>query len=77
MFTVGPVHARDHGAGYSIAGVWNRPLGLQEDLIGCPFQDGTKKEGDSAPLDHLEALIGSEKCIFIIIFTITFSYLFI
>jgi len=42
MFTVGPVHDRDHSPGRSIAGVWNRPLGLQEGLIGCPYQDGTK-----------------------------------
>ena len=55
MFTVGPVHARDHGPGRSIAGVWNRPPGLQEGLIECPYQDGTKKEGASTPLCRLEA----------------------
>ena len=56
MSTVGPVHVRDHGPGYSIAGVQNRPQGIQEGLIGYPMQDGTKKEGASAPLGHLEAL---------------------
>ena len=61
MFTVGPVHAWDHGPGCSIAGVWNQPQGLQEGLIGCPHQDGTKMEGASAPLGHLEALRSDEK----------------
>jgi len=56
MFTVGPVDAWDHGLGCSIVGVWNWPQGLQEGLMGCPFQDGTKKEGASAFLNHLEAL---------------------
>ena len=55
MFTVGPVHARDHGPGCTIVGVWNRPQGLQKGLIGWPYQDGTKKEGASAPLGYLEA----------------------
>ena len=55
MFTVGPVHARDHGPGRSIAGIWNRPQGLQEGLIECPYQDGTKKEGANTPLGRLEA----------------------
>jgi len=61
MFIVGLVHAWDHGPGRSTAGVWNRPQGLQEGLIGCPFQDGTKKEGASAPLGHLEALRSDRK----------------
>jgi len=61
MFIVGHVHARDHGPGCSIVGVWNRPLGLQEDLIGCPYQDGTKEEGASAPLGRLEALRSDRK----------------
>ena len=61
MFTVGPVHARDHGPGCSIAGIWNRPQGLQEGLIGCPFQDGTSKEGASTPLGRLEALKSDRK----------------
>ena len=55
MFTVGLVHARDYDPGCSIAGVWNRPQGLQEGLMECPYQDGTKKEGASTPLSRLEA----------------------
>ena len=55
MFTVGPVPARDHGPGRSIACVWNRPQGLQEGLIECPYQVGTKKEEASTPLGRLEA----------------------
>ena len=54
-FTVGPVHARDHGPGRSVAGVQNRPQGVQEGLIGCPYQDGTRKEGASTLLGRLEA----------------------
>ena len=53
MFT-GPVHDRDHGPGRSVAGGRNRPKGVQEGLIGCPFQDNTK-EGASTPLGRLEA----------------------
>jgi len=56
MFTVSPVHSRDHGPGCSVTGVRNWPQSVQEGLIGCPFQDGTKKEGASTPLGHLEAL---------------------
>ena len=55
MFTVGPVHARDHGPGRSITGAQNQPQGVQEGLIECPYQDGTRKEGASTPLGHLEA----------------------
>ena len=50
MFTVGPVHARDHGLGRSVAGAQNWPQDVQEGLIGCPYQDGTKKEGANALL---------------------------
>jgi len=57
----GSVHARDHDPGCSIVGVWNRLQGLHEGLIGCPFQDGTKKEGASAPLGHLEAFRSNQK----------------
>ena len=57
MFTVGLVHALDHGPGRSIAGVWNRPQGLQESLIEYPYQDGTKKEGAKIPLGRLEVLV--------------------
>jgi len=60
MFTVGPVHAQDYGLVYSIACVRNRLQGVQEGLIGCPFQDGTK-EGASAPLGHLKALRSNQK----------------
>ena len=41
MFTVGPVHAQDHGLGRSVTGARNWPQGVQEGLIGCPYQDGT------------------------------------
>jgi len=53
MFTVGAVHTRDHDPGYSFAGGRNLPRGDREGLIGCPFQDGTQKEGASTPLDRL------------------------
>jgi len=56
MFTVGPVHTRDHDPGCSVAEGRNLPQGDQEGLIGCPFQDGTKKKGASTPLGHMEAL---------------------
>ena len=52
---MGPVHARDNNPGGPIADVWNRPQGLQEGLIECPYQDDTKKEGASTPLGRLEA----------------------
>ena len=61
MFTVGPVHALDHGLGHSIAGVRNRLQGQHEGLIGCPYQDGSKKEGASVPFGHLEALRSDRK----------------
>ena len=61
MFTVGPVHAWDHGPRRSIAGVWNWPQGLDNGLIVCPFQDGTKKEGTNAPLGHLKAFRSNRK----------------
>jgi len=35
MFTVDPVHARDHGPGCSVAGVRNWSQGVQEGLLGC------------------------------------------
>ena len=31
-------------------------------LIGCPYQDGTRKEGASTPLGRLEALRSNRKC---------------
>ena len=46
MFTVGLVHARDHSQGCSVAGVQNRPQGVHEGLIGCPFL-GWYQEGGS------------------------------
>ena len=55
MFKVGPVHARDHGPGRSVAGARNRPQGVQEGFIQCPYQDGTRKEEASTPLCCLEA----------------------
>ena len=55
MFTVGPVHAQDHALGHSVAGTQNRPQGVLEGLIGCPYQDGIRKEGASTPLGRLEA----------------------
>jgi len=61
MFTIGPVHARDHGPGRSVAGVRKRPQGVQEGLIECPYQDGTRKEGVSTPLDRLEVLRSDRK----------------
>jgi len=40
MFTMGPVHARDHDPGCFIAGVWNQPQDLYEvGLILCPFRN--------------------------------------
>ena len=64
MFTVDPVYARDHGPGHSVASAQNQSQGVQEDLIGCPYQDSTKKEGASTPLGRLEAhgLTGSFSC---------------
>ena len=56
MFTVGPMHARDRDPKCFVAGARNQPQGIQEGLIGRPFQDGTKKEEASTPLGHLEAL---------------------
>ena len=61
MFTMGPVHARDHGPGRSVAGGRNRPQGVHEGLIGCPFQDSTRKEGASTPLGRMEALRSDQK----------------
>ena len=45
----------------SIAGRRNLPRGDQEGLIGCYFQDGTKKEGASTPFGHLKALRSDRK----------------
>jgi len=56
MFTVGPVHTRDHGPGYSIAGVRNLPPGVQEvGLIFCPFSSITGGREPALPSEHLEA----------------------
>ena len=52
----GPLHARDHGTGRSVASIRNWPQGVHEGLIECPYQDDTKKKEASAPLSHLEAL---------------------
>ena len=52
MFIVGPVYTRDHGPGCSVAREWNLLQGDQEGLIGCPYQDSTKKEGASTPLSR-------------------------
>jgi len=61
MFTVGPVHTRDHDPGCSVTGVRNLSQGDQEGLIECPFQVGAKKEGANTPLGHLEALRSDRK----------------
>jgi len=51
--TVCPVHAGDHGLGRSIAGVWNRLLGLQEGLRECPlsrwYQEGGGQRSPRSP----------------------------
>ena len=54
MFTMGPVHAWDHGLGRSVTGARNQPQGIQEGLIECAYQDGIRKEGASTPLGRLE-----------------------
>ena len=51
----GPVHARDHGPGRSVTSSQNQPQDVQEDLIECLYQGGTRKEGASTPLGRLEA----------------------
>jgi len=38
MFTLGPVHGRDHGPEHFIAGVQNWLRGLHKGLIVCPFK---------------------------------------
>jgi len=45
----------------SIIGGQNLLRGIQEGLIGRPYQDSTKKEGAIAPLGHLEALWSNRK----------------
>ena len=37
----------------SVTGGRNLPQVVQEGLIGCPYQDGTRKEGASTSLDRL------------------------
>jgi len=45
MFTVGPVHTRDHGPVCSIAGVRNISRDDQEGLIECPLSRWNREEG--------------------------------
>jgi len=55
--TVGPVHARDHGPGCSIAGVQNQPQGVQEiGLIVCSVRDITGGSELALPSELLEVL---------------------
>jgi len=52
MFTVGPVHARDHDPECSVAGVRNQPQGLQEvGFIVCPFRNITGDRESALPSD--------------------------
>ena len=55
MFTVGPIHVRDHGPGRFVAGVRNQPQGVHEGIIECLYQDGTRKEEASTSHGRLEA----------------------
>jgi len=48
-------------AGCFFAGRRNLMRGGQEGLIGCPFQDDTKKEGANIPLSRLEDLRSDRK----------------
>ena len=61
MFTVGPVHAWDHGPGRSVTGTRNQLQGVQEGLIECPYEDGIRKDGASTPLGCLEAHRSDQK----------------
>jgi len=57
IFTMGPVHARNHGLGCSVAGVRNWPQGVQVvGLIVCPFRNITGGRDPALPLEYLEAL---------------------
>ena len=56
IFTVGLVHARDHGPGYSVAGLRNRPRGVNEKgLIICPFRTVTGGRVPPYPSEHPDA----------------------
>ena len=61
-FTVGSVYTRDHGPRCSIAGVRNRPQGIYEELIGCPFSRWYQEGGSqcSPRLPGGRGVIGSD-----------------
>ena len=64
VFTIGLVHTGTMAQDFFIAGGQNLPRGIQEGLIGCPFQDYTREiesqrspQSPEGPQVELEVLV--------------------